>query len=343
MIRRALLALSLLATLVAPAFAQAPPPIPALPDSARITNYTISATTCACAVGFQIYGDQTDVDNWIQVFLNGTRVLSTDATFGWTLTSPSGSLGVIPRPITDGVVTFNSTQTGTVQIVGAQRPRRLSEFAENVGVTAHSFNLLQNTVFAELRENWDKIINGGGGGSSSLTIGSTPISGGTNGDCLTVSGSVLGQASCGGGGGGAVSSVSNSDGTLTISPTTGSVVASLASPTTYAKLNAPDQTVSGGANVTSQTLSTGSFTIDCGSRPLQYITNGGAFTITAPSNDGSCLLLITNNASAGAVTFSGFSVGSNTGDALTTTNGNKFTVDFWRINGTSGYRIAAHQ
>jgi len=113
--------------------------------------------------------------------------------------------------------------------------------------------------------------------------------------------------------------------------------------TTVAALNIADQTVSGGANVTALSQSTGNITIDCGARPLQYITNNGAFTITAPANDGSCMLLVTNGASAGAITFSGFSVGSNTGDALTTTNTQKFTISIWRINATSGYRIAAHQ
>ena len=112
---------------------------------------------------------------------------------------------------------------------------------------------------------------------------------------------------------------------------------------TIAQLALADQTLSGGANVTSQSQSTGNITIDCGSRPLQFITNGGAFQITAPSSDGSCILLITNNASAGAVSFSGFSVGSNTGDPLTTTNTSKFSIHIWRINGTSGYAIKAHQ
>jgi hypothetical protein len=110
-----------------------------------------------------------------------------------------------------------------------------------------------------------------------------------------------------------------------------------------AQLAVADQTLSGGANVTSATLTTGNITVDCGTCPLQFITNGGNFTITAPSNDGSCMILVTNNASAGTITFSGFSVGANTGDALTTTNTSKFTISVWRINGTSGYRIAAHQ
>jgi hypothetical protein len=113
--------------------------------------------------------------------------------------------------------------------------------------------------------------------------------------------------------------------------------------TTLADLATADQTLSGGANVTQLGLTTGNVTIDCGSRPLQSITNGGAFTITAPANDGSCMVLVTNNASAGTITFSGFSVGASTGDPLTTTNTSKFTLSIWRINGTSGYRVAAHQ
>tara|TARA_R110000868_G_scaffold102701_6_gene283023 strand:+ start:668 stop:1903 length:1236 start_codon:yes stop_codon:yes gene_type:complete len=112
---------------------------------------------------------------------------------------------------------------------------------------------------------------------------------------------------------------------------------------TVAALNIEDQTLSGGANVTSKSLTTGSISVDCGDRPIQYITNNGAYTITAPSSDGSCFLFVTNGASAAATTFSGFTVGTNTGDALTTTNTNKFTIMVWRANGTSGYMIFAHQ
>lgn len=155
MIRRALLAIGFLASLLTPTFAQAPPAVPALPDSIRLTTYTVSGTTCACSVGFQIYGDNTDVDNWIQVFVNGVRKLSTDATFGWALSSATGPLSTTPRPITDAVLTFNSTLTATVVIVGFERPRRLVTFSESQGVSARSLNQAFNTVFAELRENWD--------------------------------------------------------------------------------------------------------------------------------------------------------------------------------------------
>jgi len=112
---------------------------------------------------------------------------------------------------------------------------------------------------------------------------------------------------------------------------------------TLAILEKEGQLVSGGATITSKSLSTGNITVDCGARALQYVTNGGNFTITAPAADGSCILLVTNNASAGAISFTGFSVGSGTGDSLTTTNGHKFSLSIWRVNAVSGYRIAAHQ
>lgn len=151
-IRRAILAFALVAG-ITPAFAQAPPPVPALPDTERRTSYSISASTCACAVGFQLYGDSTDVANWLTVFVNGVQVLQPG---NWTITSPSGSLATLPRPISDAVLTFTTAQTGVVQIVGAQRPRRLSEYAENRGVAARDLNQTMNSVEAQLRELWDR-------------------------------------------------------------------------------------------------------------------------------------------------------------------------------------------
>lgn len=186
-----------------------------------------------------------------------------------------------------------------------------------------------------------------------------------------------------------VTAVSNSDGTLTISPTTGAVVASLAlshantwgavqtftnsdiallgsstGKTTFTSANAgasnftltfpavtetlaglggADQTLSGGANLTVYNPATGNYTVDCGQNPGQWITNGGAFTITAPAADGMCVLQIENNGSAGAVTWSGFTEGSNTGDALDTTNAHKFQVSITRIHSISHYLISALQ
>lgn len=154
-IRRAILAFALIAG-ITPAFAQAPPPVPALPDTERRTTYVLSGTTCACAVNFALYGDSTDYQNWIEVWVNGVNVAYNDPVSGWTLTVPSGSLSTRARPITDAVLTFNAVQTGTVQIVGARRPRRVAQFAENRGVAARDLNQALTDIVAQNRETWDR-------------------------------------------------------------------------------------------------------------------------------------------------------------------------------------------
>jgi hypothetical protein len=147
----ALTAVGLLSS-VAASFAQ-PAPVPALPDAERRTSYSISASTCNCAVGMQLYGDSTDVANWIQVVVNGVQVLQPG---NWTITSPSGPISTLPRPITDAVLTFTTAKTGTVQIVGARRPRRTSQLSESRGVAARDFNQIVSDIIATQRENWDK-------------------------------------------------------------------------------------------------------------------------------------------------------------------------------------------
>ena len=107
--------------------------------------------------------------------------------------------------------------------------------------------------------------------------------------------------------------------------------------------NVTNQTINGGAIVTSHSLSIGSFTANSGICPLQYITNNGAFTITAPSNDGTMLLLVTNGTAANTITFTGFTVGSSTGDALAYTSGYMFMISIMRINSYSTYTIKALQ
>lgn len=86
-----------------------------------------------------------------------------------------------------------------------------------------------------------------------------------------------------------------------------------------------DQSITGGARVTSKTLGTvssGTVTLDPGDRPLQHYTNNGAHTLAPGANTGSIVLDITNGASAGAITTSGWT--KVVGDSFTTTNGHKF-------------------
>lgn len=153
LIRRLILAFALMAGL-SPAIAQVPAPVPALPDTERRTTYAVPGTTCACSVGFALFGDGVDFQNWVEVWLNGAQVQYNDASFGWTITTPSGSLGSLARPITNAVLTFNSAQTGTVQIVGARRPRRTSQFTTQPA--ARDFNQVLTDIIAQNREIWDK-------------------------------------------------------------------------------------------------------------------------------------------------------------------------------------------
>jgi multidrug efflux pump subunit AcrA (membrane-fusion protein) len=74
------------------------------------------------------------------------------------------------------------------------------------------------------------------------------------------------------------------------------------------------------------TKSTGTFTPDPALRNRQKIVNGGAFTLAKPTSDCNMVILITNNASAGSITFSGFVSGFPAGDDLTTTNTDQFKL-----------------
>jgi hypothetical protein len=89
-------------------------------------------------------------------------------------------------------------------------------------------------------------------------------------------------------------------------------------------LDTADQSVTGGARIVSLDLGTkssGTVTPDPGDRPVQRYINGGAHTLAPGSNYGSYRLDITNNASAGTITTSGW---SKVTGGFTTTNGNKF-------------------
>lgn len=90
-------------------------------------------------------------------------------------------------------------------------------------------------------------------------------------------------------------------------------------------LSEEDQELAGGARVTPKdlgTMTTGTLTPDPGDRPIQYYSNNGTHTLAPGSHNGSYILDITNAASAGAITTSGWT--KVTGDAFTTTNGHKF-------------------
>ena len=108
--------------------------------------------------------------------------------------------------------------------------------------------------------------------------------------------------------------------------------------------DAPSQTITGGANVSTFTLPVGSFTLNHGNRPLFSITNNAAFSILGSGvTDGSSVMLMTNSNTAGNVTLTGFRVGQNSGDSLTSTNGDRYMFTFMTIGGISTFSIKSLQ
>jgi hypothetical protein len=126
-----------------------------------------------------------------------------------------------------------------------------------------------------------------------------------------------------------------SNATVTLPGTTGTILST-----------AETQTITKGFTVTPNnigTVSSGTTTLNPANGNYQYYTNNGAHTLAAPSSDCAIDVLITNGASAGSVSFSGFTAGTSTGSALTTTNTNKFIISVRRINAVSTYSIYALQ
>lgn len=91
------------------------------------------------------------------------------------------------------------------------------------------------------------------------------------------------------------------------------------------------------------TAASGTFTPAPTTANIQKIINGGAFTFAAPSAAGEYTLIIavTNSASAGAITFSGFT--KQGGDALTVTNGHVFYLYITKLAGKVALNVQAMQ
>ena len=111
---------------------------------------------------------------------------------------------------------------------------------------------------------------------------------------------------------------------------------------------AETQTITKGFTITPYnggTVSSGTYTPDPANGNYQYYTNNGAHTLAVPASDCAIDILITNGASAGAITISGsYTVNSGgVGSTYNTTNGNKFIFSIRRINSISTYSVYALQ
>lgn len=116
--------------------------------------------------------------------------------------------------------------------------------------------------------------------------------------------------------------------------------------TSLARLDANGALVGAGFTTTAAndgTVSSGTYTPTPNAGNLRRYINGGAHTFAAPSvaGDYTLAVLITNSATAGAVTFSGFNKVE--GATLTTTSGSSFYVLIEKINGVIIAQIAAAQ
>jgi hypothetical protein len=89
------------------------------------------------------------------------------------------------------------------------------------------------------------------------------------------------------------------------------------------------------------TKSSGTYTPDEANGGFQYAVNGGAHTLAPPTNDTSLVIQYTNDASAGAITTSGFTIV--TGDTITTTDGDDFLFFITKNNGFSHLNVVALQ
>ena len=91
------------------------------------------------------------------------------------------------------------------------------------------------------------------------------------------------------------------------------------------------------------TVSSGTYTPApaTGVENFQHYTNGGAHTLAPPSSPCAVVIEIGNNASAGAITTSGFT--KVTGDSFTTTNGHAFMAHITRTNSYSHLHVTALQ
>jgi hypothetical protein len=131
--------------------------------------------------------------------------------------------------------------------------------------------------------------------------------------------------------------------TLTLAAGTNMVLTTNATTDTVTVATDPDVLLSDTADVLTAgfatttydagTKSSGTYTPNEALGNMQRAINGGAHTLAPPTNDGTMIIQYTNNASAGAITTSGFTVVS--GDTPTTTNGDDFFAYITKCNGFS--------
>ena len=239
--------------------------------------------------------------------------------------------------------------------------------------TASSSGYAVATLVANLEGNISGDITGNITGDIKATNGSVVLNNGTDGTDATFTGSVTGNASTatlaaalttartitlGGDLTGSVSFKGDADVTLTATVTDDSHNHTIANvdglqnaldgkETADAEILKADtdDNITAGYTATADddgTKSSGTYTPSPAGGNLKRIINGGAFTLAAPTAAGDYTLVIqmTNNASAGTVTLSGFTKSSG---GFTTTDTDDFFLFITKINGFTHLQIQALQ
>lgn len=130
-----------------------PPAIPPVADSDRSVTYApAGATTTLVDIPFPVYGDETD----IEVYLDGAKL----GTGFYGLASKSGvGVSALPQPLTDAQIFFSpAIAPNVLEVRGAIRPRQtVMPSAAQIG--RREFNWTVGYVLSILREFWTKLAS----------------------------------------------------------------------------------------------------------------------------------------------------------------------------------------
>lgn len=241
----------------------------------------------------------------------------TNLGLGTMATQASSSVSITGGSIT-GITDLAIADGGTGASTAAQALINLGLTA-----TAAELNFVDGVTSAIQTQLDGKPANNGTGASGTWAIS---ISG--NAATATTSTTLTGLTS-------SVAELNFVDGVTSAIQTQIDAKSNTASPTFTGTVGLPAATVSDGVTTTADndgTISSGTYTPTPSGGNMKRIVNGGAFTLAAPtaSGDYTLVIQITNNASAGAITMSGF---NRTTGSFTTTNGHDFFVYITKCNG----------
>jgi len=269
----------------------------------------------------------------LSIYTDGGKSAEFSTTKGTFTLGVSGS--------TAGVLGLAGSTAGTVSVQGAASAGTWTFTLPTSGGTAN-YALTTN---GSGTSSWSQIsLTAGVTGTLPVANGGTGLTSGTSGGVLyySASGTLASSAALtasalviGGGAGAAPSTTTTGTGVLTaLGVNIGSAGAVLTTNNT--------NTITIGYNVTPYsigTVSSGTTTPSAANGNYQYLTNGGAFTLAAPSSDCAIDILVINGGSSGAITFSGFKTPGTgaSGATYATTNSTWWVLSIRRANGVSTY------